>query len=75
MIKTEFYTTRKDGVNLYRTYSNQHVRIQCEQNGAVYDEAINVENNNYTYIETTEPIDDPEDPEHALQAVHILLGQ
>lgn len=77
MIVTEFYTTRPDGVNLYRTYSDQNLRIKCEQNDAIYDEAINVENRGYTYIETNIPIEPPEyndDPEDAIQAVHILLG-
>ena len=77
MIITEFYTTRPDGVNLYRTYSDQNLCIKCEQNNAIYDEAINVENHGYTYIETDIPIDPTEyndDPEDAIQAVHVLLG-
>ena len=54
MIKTEFYETRVDGVNLYRTYSDINKRIRQDQTGAVYDETIDVENSGYTYTETEE---------------------
>lgn len=54
MIRTEFYETRPDGVNLYRTYSDTNKRIKQDQTGAVYDEAIDVENSGYTYTETAE---------------------
>lgn len=77
MVITEFYRVREDGVNLYRTYSDQNLRIQQEQTGAIYDEAVDVENRGYTYIETDIPIQQPEeeiDPQEAVQAVHILLG-
>lgn len=52
MIKTEFYETRDDGVNLYRTYSTDYKQIRQIQTGAVYDEAIDVENSGFTYEET-----------------------
>lgn len=51
MIKTEFYETRKDGVNLYRTYSDEGYKI--ERDGALYDEAIDPENSGRVYRETT----------------------
>lgn len=56
MIKREFYRTRKDGVNLYRTYSDEGYKIRQIQTGAVYDEAIDVENAPYTYAETDEKV-------------------
>ena len=75
MIITEFYTTRPDGVKLYKTYSDADLRIKCVQTNQIYDSAIDVENRGYTYIETNEHIEPPyEDPQEALQAVHVLLG-
>ena len=56
MIKKEFYITRKDGVNLFKTYSDENCYIIQVQTGAKYDIAIDVENSNYTYVETDEKI-------------------
>lgn len=68
MIRTEFYETRSDGVNLYRTYSDTHKRIKQDQTGAVYDEAIDVENSGHTYTETTESAEVLE-PQEALDLI------
>ena len=61
MIKTEYYKTRKDGVNLYRTYSDENKVIRQIETGIEYDEAIDVadENGNirYTYEETDKDIE------------------
>ena len=57
MIRRVFYETREDGVNLYRTYSDECFKIMQLQTGIVYDEAIDVENAPYTYIETTEKVE------------------
>ena len=57
MIIREFYMTRKDGVNLYKTYSDKGVYIIKQGTGEKYDIAIDVENANYTYEETEEIID------------------
>lgn len=57
MIKREFFRTREDGVNLYRTYSDEGYKIKQVETGAVYDDAIDVEGAPYTYIETTEKIE------------------
>lgn len=54
--KEGFYKIRKDGVNLYKTYSDENFRIKQIETGNIYDEAIDVENANYTYIETEEKI-------------------
>lgn len=56
MIVREFYRTRKDGVNLYRTYSDESMYILQNETGIEYDEAIDVENAPYTYSETNKPI-------------------
>ena len=57
MIIREFYITRKDGVNLYKTYSDKDVYIIKQGTDEKYDEAIDVENTNYTYEETEEIIE------------------
>ena len=60
MIIKEFYRTRKDGINLYRTYSDKGLIILQNETGVEYEEAIDVENAPYTYSETDKPI--PEEP-------------
>ena len=52
MIVEEFYKERKDGVKLYRTYSDEQYKIKQVETGNIYDEAIDIENANYTYEET-----------------------
>lgn len=58
MIKREFYMTRTDGVNLYKTYSDENKYIKQVQTGYTYDIAIDVENAPYTYVETDEIIEE-----------------
>ena len=57
MIVREFYSTRQDGVNLYRTYSDEGKMIRQNETGVLYDEAIDIEGRGYTYTETDEPIE------------------
>ena len=72
MIKTEFYTTRPDGVKLYRTYSDSGFYIE-QNTGAVYAEAIDVENSEYTYTETATLIPaEPATTEQMAEALGIL---
>lgn len=52
MIVREYYKTRSDGVELYRTYSDAGYLIRQEQTGAEYSEAIDVASAPYTYTET-----------------------
>lgn len=52
MIFREFYKTREDDVNLYRTYSDEGYYIKQNETGVVYEEAIDIENAPYTYSET-----------------------
>ena len=56
MIVREFYITRKDGVNLYHTYSDAGFTI-IRNDGVEYDEAIDVEGAPYTYTESDNPIE------------------
>ena len=57
MIVKEFYRTRKDGVNLFRTYSNEGLQIRKVGTDEVYDEAIDVQGVPYAYEETATPIE------------------
>ena len=76
MIVREFYKTRKDGVNLYRTYSDENFKILQVETGNIYDEAIDVETANYTYEETEEKIEGAEtETELKAQAYDILIGE
>lgn len=62
MIIKEFYITRKDGVNLYKTYSDKNVYIKKQGTDEEYAEAIDVENAPYTYEETEEVIENGNNP-------------
>ena len=60
-----YYMTRLDGVKLYRfavpntktgdEWGKPQFKIRQDQTGALYDEAIDVENAPYTYTETDIP--------------------
>ena len=52
MIVREYYLTREDGIRLFRTYSDAGFNI-IRNDGAEYDEAIDVEGAPYTYTEST----------------------
>lgn len=51
MIQREFYMTREDGMNLYRTYSDTGLKIKQIETDVVYSEAVDVENAPFTYEE------------------------
>ena len=73
MVKTEFYTTRSDGVSLYRTYSDQG-RTIIRNDGVEYGEAVDVENSIYTYIEGDYPAEDMTETETKAMAYDIITG-
>ena len=56
MIKKEYFTTRKDGVKLYKTYSDSGFYIRKVSTEEVYDEAIDVESATFEYEETEEKV-------------------
>ena len=60
-IVKEFYRTREDGVNLYRTYSDENFMIRKVGTDEIYGEAIDVENSGFTYEETEMPIEETEE--------------
>lgn len=57
MIVREFYLTRKDGVNLFRTYSDENKYIKKVGTSEEYSEAIDIEGAPYTYEETDREIE------------------
>jgi hypothetical protein len=63
MIVKEFFRTREDGVNLYRTYSDADVKISKVGTDEIYDEAIDIEGAPYIYEETDMPIEVVEEEE------------
>ena len=75
-IVKEFYKTRKDGVNLYKTYSDEGYIIHKLNTEEIYEEAIDVENAPFKYEETTEKIEteDLSEIEQKAKAYDILTG-
>lgn len=57
MIKKEFYKTRNDGIKLFKTYSDQHLKIKQVETNIIFEEAIDVENAPYSYEETDKKIE------------------
>lgn len=64
MIVKEPYMTRRDGVQLFRTYSDRGVYIRKDGTDEKYEEAIDVENAPFLYVETDEVVVLPEESEH-----------
>lgn len=56
MLIKEFYETREDGVNLYRTYSDENKFIRKVGTNMFYEDAIDIEDTSDEYIETNEII-------------------
>ena len=61
MILKELYKIRNDGLKLYKTYSDEGYKIKQVETGIIFDEAIDLETSNYTYIETEEKIEELEE--------------
>lgn len=55
-IVKEFYRTRKDGVNLYKIYSDMNLYIHKIGTEEIYAEVVDIENAPYEYKETEEEI-------------------
>ena len=56
MVKKTFYKTREDGVNLFKTESDNGVMIRKVGTDEVYPYAIDVEGAPFEYEETDTPI-------------------
>ena len=67
MIKKEFYRIREDGVNLYKSYSDEGYYIQKVGTDEVYAEAIDVETAPYEYMETGEKIEVENEPSNKVE--------
>ena len=74
-IVKEFYKTREDGVNLYRTYSDEGYVIKKIGTDEEYDEAIDVENASYEYEETDIIVEGLSEIDLKAQAYDILVGE
>lgn len=61
MIVREFYTQRKDGVNLFRTFSDNNKYIRKVGTNEEYSEAIDIEGAPYEYEETDKEIEEYDD--------------
>ena len=62
MIQKEYFRTRKDGVKLFKSYSDANKYIRKVGTEEVYTEAVDVENANFEYEETDEIIEKIEEP-------------
>lgn len=60
MIIREICGTTSTGKKLIKTYSNTNHYIKQLPTGIIYNEAIDVENAPYTYVETNEVIEQNE---------------
>lgn len=61
MIVKEYYSTREDGVKLFRTYSDRNRYIKKVGTTEIYSEAVDVEDAPYVYEETDVEIENIED--------------
>lgn len=68
MIKKELYTTREDGVKLYRTYSDTDRLIKKVSDGVIYSDAIDIsENEEYEEVEDYIELEGPDTYEGILK--------
>jgi hypothetical protein len=72
MIKTENVSI--NGLSLIRTYSDLDYKIHKIGTTEVYDEAIDVVGNPFTYEETTEPREIPSATEPEMREALQILG-
>ena len=57
MVIGEFYKKRKDNVKIFRSYSDQGVKIRKTGTDYIDNEAFDVEGALFLYIETDIPVD------------------
>ena len=73
-IVKELYKTKKDGVKLYKTYSDEGYMIKKVGTDELYEEAIDVEDATYEYEETDEYINSDEATEVDYIEALAMLG-
>ena len=74
MIQKDYFRTRSDGVELYRTYSDKNLMIQKNGTEEIYREAIYVANSCFAYTETDVPIEEMTE-ELTVDDVLRMLGE
>lgn len=74
MVVTEHYSTRADGIELVRTYSDKGMKLLQVETGITYDEAIDVSPCKFTYMETDEPAEIPDETAAKAAAYDVLMG-
>ena len=67
MVVKEFFRQRKDGVNLYKTYSDANFYIQKVNTDEIYRCAIDVEGAAFEYVETDKIIEDKSEKRNAIK--------
>lgn len=77
MVDKEFYMTRSDGVNLFRTYSTLGNLILQNETGDIYFDAVDIEGANFTYTETDTPgeVATIEDYQSALEELGVVISE
>ena len=53
-IKKEFVAEMTEGIKLYRTFSDENRKILQNKTGLIYDDAVDIENAEFTYTEIFE---------------------
>ena len=53
-IKKEFVAETAEGIKLYRTFNDEKRKILQNETGLIYDDAVDVENAEFTYTEIFE---------------------
>ena len=59
-IKKELFGENADGVKLYRTFSDENRKILQVETGIIFDDAVDIEGAEFTYLETDGVIDQTE---------------
>ena len=73
MLKREFFQTREDGVKLYRAFSDSGLLIKKIGAGEIYSEAIDIEADGFSYLETDIPV--PENDELTVEDTLMMLSE
>ena len=59
-IQKESFGENADGVKLYRTFSDENRKILQVETGIIFDDAVDIEGAEFTYLETDGVIDQTE---------------
>ena len=73
MLKNEYYMTREDGVELFRSFSDTGMMIRKDGTQELYSEAIDVSGTANTFTETDIPVEDESEP--TVEDLLVMLGE